>query len=214
MSTTETMSIHKALCELKVIGDRIEKTMGKVPFVLANEHANRKIQGIPIEEFIAQIKSAHQSTVDLIARREAIKCAVVKSNAVTKVTVAGKEYTVAEAIEMKNHGMDFIRMLKTKLSSELDRAKRLAEMANGQNLENRADGYIKNLYGTTDMKNLTEEANAARKTFIEQHTTELVDPLKAADMVTALENQFYDFMSEVDAALSVSNSLTEIIITY
>lgn len=214
MSTTETMSIHKALCELKVIGDRIEKTMGKVPFVLANEHANRKIQGIPIEEFIAQIKSVHQSTVDLIARREAIKCAVVKSNAVTKVTVAGKEYTVAEAIEMKNHGMDFIRMLKTKLSSELDRAKRLAEMANGQNLENRADGYIKNLYGTTDMKNLTEEANAARKTFIEQHTTELVDPLKAADMVTALENQFYDFMSEVDAALSVSNSLTEITITY
>lgn len=214
MSTTETMSIHKALCELKVIGDRIEKTMGKVPFVLANEHANRKIQGIPIEEFIAQIKSAHQSTVDLIARREAIKCAVVKSNAVTKVTVAGKEYTVAEAIEMKNHGMDFIRMLKNKLSSELDRAKRLAEMANGQNLENRADGYIKNLYGTTDMKNLTEEANAARKTFIEQHTTELVDPLKAADMVTALENQFYDFMSEVDAALSVSNSLTEITITY
>lgn len=214
MSTTETMSIHKALCELKVIGDRIEKTMGKVPFVLANEHANRKIQGISIEEFIAQIKSAHQSTVDLIARREAIKCAVVKSNAVTKVTVAGKEYTVAEAIEMKNHGMDFIRMLKTKLSSELDRAKRLAEMANGQNLENRADGYIKNLYGTTDMKNLTEEANAARKTFIEQHTTELVDPLKAADMVTALENQFYDFMSEVDAALSVSNSLAEITITY
>lgn len=214
MSTTETMSIHKALCELKVIGDRIEKTMGKVPFVLANEHANRKIQGIPIEEFIAQIKSAHQSTMDLIARREAIKCAVVKSNAVTKVTVAGKEYTVAEAIEMKNHGMDFIRMLKTKLSSELDRAKRLAEMANGQNLENRADGYIKNLYGTTDMKNLTEEANAARKTFIEQHTTELVDPLKAADMATALENQFYDFMSEVDAALSVSNSLNEITITY
>jgi hypothetical protein len=208
------MSIHKALCELKVIGDRIEKTMGKIPFVLANEHANRKIQGIPIEEFIAQIKSTHQSTVDLIARREAIKCAVVKSNAVTKVTVAGKEYTVAEAIEMKNHGMDFIRMLKTKLSSELDRAKRLAEMANGQNLENRADGYIKNLYGTTDMKNLTEEANAARKTFIEQHTTELVDPLKAADMVTTLENQFYDFMSEVDAALSVSNSLAEITITY
>lgn len=214
MSTTETMSIHKALCELKVIGDRIEKSMGKIPFVLANEHANRKIQGIPIEEFIAQIKSAHQSTVDLIARREAIKCAVVKSNAVTKITVAGKEYTVAEAIEMKNHGMDFIRMLKTKLSSELDRAKRLAEMANGQNLENRADGYIKNLYGTTDMKNLTEEANAARKTFIEQHTTELVDPLKAADMVTALENQFYDFMSEVDAALSCSNSLTEIVVTY
>ena len=214
MSTTETMSVHKALCELKVIGDRIEKTMGKIPFVIANEHANKKIQGIAIDEFVGQIRAAHQATMDLIARREAIKCAVVKSNAVTKVTVAGKEYTVAEAIEMKNHGMDFVKMLKSKLSTELERAKRVAEMNNGQNLENRADGYIKNLYGTTDMKNLTEEATNARKTFIEQHTTELVDPLKAAELVTNLENQFYEFMSDVDSALSVSNSLTEIAITY
>ena len=68
MSTTEPMSIHKALCELKVIGDRIEKSMGKIPFVLANEHANRKIQGIPVEEFVTQInilkKSEHLKSLN------------------------------------------------------------------------------------------------------------------------------------------------------
>ena len=115
---------------------------------------------------------------------------------------------------MKNHGMDYIKMLMGKLASELDRAKRTAEINNGQNLENRADGYIRNLYGTTDMKTLAAEAVKERTKFIEQHTTELVNPLDVSEKIAALEKQYYDFMTEVDAALSVSNAITEIKISY
>lgn len=214
MSTTENMTIHKALCELKIIGDRISKGMSMMPFVLTNEKANTKIQGVPIAEYVEQMKEAFQSVVDLIDRRDAIKRAVVQSNAVTTVVIGGKEYTVAEAIEMKNHGMDYIKMLMGKLASELDRAKRTAEINNGQNLENRADGYIRNLYGTTDMKTLAAEAVKERTKFIEQHTTELVNPLNVSEKIAALEKQYYDFMTEVDAALSVSNAITEIKISY
>lgn len=214
MSTIEKMTIHKALCELKVIGDRIEKGMHMMPFVVVSEKANTKIQGVAIAEYKEQMKETFQSVTDLIARREAIKRAVVKSNAVTIVVVGGKEYTVAEAIEMKNHGMEYIKLLMGKMASELDRAKRTAEMNNGQNLENRADGYIRNLYGTTDMKNLAAEASEGRAKFIEQHTTELVDPIKVSEKIAALEKQYYDFMTDVDAALSVSNATTEIEVSY
>ena len=214
MSTTEKMTIHKALCELKVIGDRIKKTMGSIPFVVVNEHANAKIQGITISEYKAEMLSAYQSTQDLINRRDAIKRAVVKSNATTMVVVGNKEYTVAEAIEMKNHGMEFTKLMMGKMASELERAKRTAEVNNGQNLENRADGYIRNMYNTTDMKNLTKEAAVEREKFIEQHTTELIDPLKVSEKIAALEKEYYDFMTEVDSALSVSNAVTEIEISY
>lgn len=214
MSNYEKMTIHKALCELKVIGERINKALNAVPFVVPNEHGNKKIKGVPVEECVAQIKSSYQSAMDLINRREAIKRAVVKSNAVTIVKIGEKEYTVAEAIDMKNNGMDYIKVLRRKLVDEVQMAKRNADMANGRNLEDRADGYIKNLYGSTDMKNLAEEAIEAREAFIKQHTTELVDPLDAVKLSMDLEAQFYDFMSEVDAALSVSNAITEIEITY
>lgn len=214
MSTTEKMTIHKALCELKVIGDRIEKGMSKMPFVVVNEHANTKIQGITVAEYTSQMEAAYQATIDLIARREAIKRAVVKSNAVTTVVVGDKVYTVAEAIEMKNHGMEYIKLLMGKMASELDRAKRTAEINNGQNLENRADGYIHNLFNTTDMKNLTDEATAARDKFIKQHTHELVDPIKVSEKISMLEKEYYNFMTDVDAALSVSNATTEIDISY
>lgn len=214
MSTTEKMTIHKALSELKVIGERITKGLNKMPFVLTNEHVNTKIQGIEISMYTEQMKSAYQAVEDLINRRNAIKRAVVKSNATTTVVIAGKEYTVAEAIEMKNHGMEYIKLLMGKMASELDRAKRNAEINNGSALESRADGYIRNLFNTTDMKNLDDKAKAARAEFISQHTTELVDPLKVSDKIAALEKEYYDFITEVDAILSVSNATTEIDVVY
>lgn len=214
MSTTEKMTIHKALCELKVIGDRITKEQSRLPFVFVNEHANTKVKGVALPEYIELMKSAYQTTTDLIARREAIKCAVVKSNAVTVVMIAGKEYTVAEAIEMKNNGMEFRKSLMQKMAWELRQAQAAADDANGQKLQTRADGYIKNLYGATDMKSLAQEAVEERDKFIKQHTAELVDPLKLNEKISILDKEISEFLVEVDAALSVSNSLTEIEISY
>lgn len=214
MSTTEKMTIHKALCELKVIGDRITKEQSRLPFVFVNEHANTKVKGVALPEYIELMKSAYQTTTDLIARREAIKCAVVKSNAVTVVMIAGKEYTVAEAIEMKNNGMEFRKSLMQKMAWELRQAQAAADDANGQKLQARADGYIKNLYGATDMKSLAQEAVEERDKFIKQHTAELVDPLKLNEKISILDKEISEFMVEIDAALSVSNSLTEIEISY
>lgn len=214
MSTSEKMTIHKALCELKIIGDRIYKEQNSMPFVFVNEQSNKKVQGINLPDYIKLIESAHQSTVDLIARRDAIKRAVVLSNATTTVMVGGKQYTVAEAIEMKNHGLEFYKKLLQKMVFEMRNAKTNAENANGKNLEARADGYIRNLYGATDMKSLTQEATEEREKFIKQHTSELVDPLKLDAKIAELEKFIYEFSIDVDAALSTSNAVTEIEICY
>ena len=55
-------------------------------------------------------KSSFDSVESLIARETLLKSAVLLSNAVTKVTIANKEMTVAEAIHMKTvaeHKKDF-----------------------------------------------------------------------------------------------------------
>ena len=102
--TTETMNIHQALVELKTLNKRIESAIREGEWVVANKHSNGKIGGIDLKDFVEEVKSRYQKVTDLIARAEAIKRAVVNSNAITKVTIAGKEYTVAEAIDMKNNG--------------------------------------------------------------------------------------------------------------
>ena len=110
--TNEKMTVHKALAELKIIDDRINNAIVSGTYVIANKHSNTKIHGMTIDDFKTSMKSDFQKVSDLIARRNAIKRTVVASNAVTKVKVGDVEYTVAEAIEMKNHGMEFKNTLK------------------------------------------------------------------------------------------------------
>jgi len=44
--TTEKMTIHKALAELKIIGDRINSSISTATFIKANKHSNEKINNI------------------------------------------------------------------------------------------------------------------------------------------------------------------------
>ena len=111
MSTVEKMSVHKALAELKIIDSRIERSIDDAQFCVANKHSNEKINGIPVEDAKKLMVGSYDKASDLIKRRNAIKRAVVLSNAKTIVMIADREYTVAEAIEMKNHGIDFEEFL-------------------------------------------------------------------------------------------------------
>lgn len=214
MATTEKMTIHKALCELKTLDARIKKAIEGNVYAFANKHSNTKVSGLPIGDYCAEIKSAYKSATDLITRRDAIKRAVVLSNATTKVTVGGSEYTIAEAIEMKNHGILARQTLLSKLRNDSIRARREADNNNGDMLEMRADEYIKNLYANADMKNLSDEVKKMRADFMASQVMEIVDPIGISTEIERLETEINAFAVEVDAALSVSNALTEITVEY
>lgn len=212
--TTEKMSVHKALCELKTLDSRIQKSIQQAVFVFANKHANTKISGVPVGEYSAEVKAAYQSVKDLIARRDAIKRAVTLSNAAVKVVIGGKEYTVAEAIEMKNHGISHLQLLLRKLETDNQRARRESDNNNGEALEDRADEYVKSLYGNVDMKGASEEIKKVRADFIAAQTMEIVDPIGIRAEMERLEKEINDFTVDIDSALSVSNALTELTIEY
>ena len=216
--TTEQMTVHKALAELKIIDDRINGEIANSTYVIANKHSNEKIHGITLTEFRANMKADFQRINDLILRRNAIKRAVVASNAVTKVKVGDTEYTVAEAIEMKNHGMELSDNLRMRMSTQYAQAKKELDMNSGEPLERRAEQYVlsviqaqpKEAKMTVDsegMKNL-------RKQYIADNTYDLIDPLNIKDTMDKMSTRIDTFMTEIDAALSVSNALTVLTIEY
>lgn len=211
--TTEKMNVHKAMIELKTLNSRIESAVARVQFVLSNKHSNEKINGTPVSRVIQDIKDSYQSVVDLIKRRNAIKRAVIRSNNETMVTICGVEYTVAEAIDMKNNGLKGDVLLLSKLSMDYSSAKRKAEVENST-LDSRADAYIKSLYENADMKNLSDEIQKMRQDFVSGQAVELVDPLDAKKLIDRLDAEIDSFKVEVDAALSVSNAVTEITVEY
>jgi len=212
--TSEKMTVHKALAELKLLDDRILKAIKSTEYCIANKHSNDKIRGVSVEEYSKQMQGGYDKAVDLIERRKSIKRAVVLSNAVTKVKIAGKEYTVAEAIEMKNHGIDFDGTLMEAMRKNYNLAMAVIKEQNGKELEERADQYVTAIYGQKEGKTNTADIEKVKEDFLKSNQFELVDPLSVLDKINSLEEKISDFMAEVDAALSVSNALTEIEVNY
>lgn len=210
----EKMTIHKALSELKTLDARINTAASACEFVIANKHSNDKIHGIPVADYIKDTKEKYQSVRTLINRRNAIKRAVTRSNATTMVTIGGKEYTVAEAIDMKAKGTEYLLGLADLMERHYASAKTKADFSNGDALDNRCDEYIKSLYGTSDLKNMSDEIRKVRETFVAAQTVEIIDPINAAAESRKLRDEADAFLSDVDSALSVSNALTTIEVEY
>ena len=218
MSTIEKMTVHKALAELKTMDDRIMKSIRDNTYVLAVKHSAEKINGMTVQNFKDKMKSGYQKTTDLIARRDAMKRAVVLSNATTKVKVGENEYTVAEAIEMKNHGMEFRSALLRQMNSAYVSAQTELNRNSGETLEKKAEQYVLAVIAAqpkdSKMSVDSEAMKALRKTYIENNTYDLIDPLDVAKIMEALDAEINEFNAEVDAALSVSNALTDIEFEY
>lgn len=212
--TKETMTIHKALSDLKTLDKRIDDVISKTVFCVANKHSNEKINGVKVNDYTKMMLSNYDKLVDLLARRDALKNAVSLSNAVTKVKIDNIEYSIAEAINMKNHGIE----LKTKMlrAMERDYQKAIDAIAvyNGDSLEERADQYVIGIYGSKDGKTNSDDIAKIRKDFITSQSYELVDPIDIVDAINTLKTDIDDFSSEVDAAISVSNAITTITIEY
>lgn len=212
--TTETMTIHKGLAELKILDGRIKKEIQNGSYCAANKHSNDKINGIPIEDFKKAVQGTYDKVTDLINRRKAIKKAVVLSNAKTTVKIADVEYTVAEAIEMKNHGIELEALLINAMDKQYRQAQAEVNRQNGDNLEERADQYVTAIYGQKEGKTNSADIDKVRKDFLEANSYEIVDPINVPEKAEALSQKIDAFMADVDSALSVSNALTEITIEY
>ena len=210
----ETMTIHKALSELKVIGDRIEKELNNITYVTTNKASASKYNGADVKEFMQETRDAYKSVQTLINRRNAIKRAVTLSNAKTLVKIGNKEYTVAEAIDMKSTGLNPYRNIISKMAAQLELARRTVNKKNGEELDARADDYMRSMYGSTEMKNMSDELKKVRDNFVDTQMMIVLDPLDAAKEIKRLQDTVDSFMTEVDSALSVSNALTTIDVEY
>lgn len=209
----EKMTVHKALAELKTLNDRINTAIGESVFVRANRHNNTKIFGKTIEEFKADSAASLMSVTALIDRRNAMKRAVVLSNAVTKVEIGGVEYTVAEAIEMNNHGMENLVDLRNCLREQYSSVKRMVESENGDKLVKACENYIQATFGTKEKIN-NPDIEMAQKVYMTNNTYDIVTGFDIEKVIKELTDRIDAFKAEVDSALSVSNALTVIEFDY
>lgn len=196
------MSVHRGLSELKLYSNKIA-SLNSGTFVVANKQSNKTIGGRSIEDVNNLIKGNFDSMVALIENRKRIKDAIVKSNAATNVTIAGKIMTVAEAIERKA-SIEFERNFLRILQDQFSQQNNLVEQQNLQ-LPTKLESFLQATLGekrdVATVKDLT-------KTFEDNNKYVLIDPNHIQDYIQALDKSINEFASQVDYTLSESNATT------
>ena len=210
--TTETMSVHRALSELKMLEKRINNEIGSVNFVTYATAGALNINGVKRGVYMDQMSADYQRIMDLYRRFVAIKDTVGESNATTYVTIAGEKMTVARAIAKKNNDVEHLDYLLRTLTSQYNQAQARVNTLNAS-LEQRANERIKAVHGSVTENN-AEQAEQTKQLFIENETAQLIDPIGVAKVIVEMRDYIDQFTAEVDAVLSESNAVTMITINY
>ncbi|WP_060204941.1 hypothetical protein [Sporosarcina koreensis] len=209
MTTTQTMSIHRALSELKTLNDRIPKAIQEADFIATDRKSAQKINGLSIEDYEKTIQAGFDKAVSLIERRNRLKDAIVQSNAITEVVVAGERMTVAKAIERKSSIVNEEKLLAAMVGKRRTAINRLT-MEN-ESLPSRLEDYLTAILGNKEHAK-KEEVELHTKSFMERNEYVLIDPLKLDKRIEEWEERITSFQAEVDAVLSESNAITKITI--
>lgn len=213
--TKETMTIHKALTELKKLDSRIKEVNRACKLVGYKKNSQSKIDGQTIQGVKADMKADYDKLNDLINRRKAIKRAITLSNATTTIKVNDLEMTVAEAIEYSKSGIDYEKMMLDTMTRQYNDVITSINEENGKALEIRANQYVIALYGSAESsKANANEIEKTKQEFIKNNTYDIVDCIDIKKKMQLLADYIANFESEIDSVLSTSNALTTIEIEY
>lgn len=206
----EKILVTEALNELKTLDNRITRAISQAQFVVASKKADKNAKAnVTKEEFCNNAKSSMQQIEDLIKRREAIKAAIIASNAVAEVEVAGEKMTVAKAIDTKN-SIGYYRMLLSTMLSQYSQSLAKVETVN-KAVDEKIDQMILAAYTKEGKDKISKETyDAIANPYKADNEAELVDPLKIKDEIDRTQTWIEEFESTVDSKLQISNCMTYI----
>lgn len=200
-------TITRALSELKTLKARYSSEVRKLNLIAVKHGSKLRSpnNSMKPEDFADKAKEQWQKVTALEDRIHQIKVKVEKSNAVTMVKIGDKEMTVEEALIMKNNiifkeeRLNFMKSLQTKAQREYDNAE--------EENRRRIDEQVKNMTTAGASKD-PEVEKKVLESMEKLYEVTFVDPISLSDKIQALEKEIQDFNTNVDFALSESNSTT------
>lgn len=205
----EKMTIHRGLAELKLIDSKIEKAISLIEPTGIMQLC-KLVNGFhKKEDFEAEAKAKFQSVIDLITRKNKIKSAIVATNGITTINIAGVKMTIADAINFKSviiFKKNLIDTLLKKHNSIKSKFTIDNEKVNNVALENAKIMIGKQ--GDDRVKPTDEDVKNIIEPFVKRNEFHLVDPLEVEKLTEILQNEISNFEVEIDAILSEINAIT------
>jgi len=206
------MTITKAMVEMKRLGERADMAIheisrGTVKVAGKKKQVSQVFEGKPVSEAVETFKSNFDSPFGLIDRFEEIAAAVAESNAVTKVTIAGEEMTVAAAIKQKAMAGKKARLIDV-LMSQVANVKSAVETEN-EKVQVAAERSASEIFGAKQKADSTMFAEHVND-YVSRNALDVVEGYDTLEVLAQKKLRLSAFLDEVDVALSVANATTYI----
>lgn len=200
----DKISIHRALGELKLLDAKINKLINN-NFIASKQASVEKVGGIKVKDLEIDMKANYQSLTDLINRRSKIKSAIIKSNALTEVTINKVKMTVAEVIDEKTsiqYKSNLLNTLKQQYNKVTADISKVNEEVNVN-----SEKFIDNLYRDKTQVDINK-IKELKQDYIDKNKLELIDPIGVKKQIDELSEYIDNFQAECDYVLSESNAVT------
>lgn len=204
------ISITRALSELKLLDSRIKDRIQEfMPCYVTKGRGDRQTvvnANLTPQAASDKIRAATQTVMDLMNRRDAIKAAIMASNATTLVEINKESMTVMTAIERKR-SIEYNQLLLQRTRAIHTHCIKQMELGNTK-LSEQIDTAVTAAYSNDKGKVTPEQYAAVAMPRLNEHELSVLDPIKLDSFIQNLDDKITGFVSEVDFVLSESNAKT------
>lgn len=211
------MLVTQALDQRDLLVKKICDKIRKTSFTETKKHNEEKVMDrrVTQKEFEKEARSSYQQIIDLIHWYDKVDQAILRSNAETMIETSYGTMSIANALALRSRlncsnaydsDSNFEGNLMMKLQEELNEKIRVIEQKN-KGLQNTAETMRLSILGK-DTKTKDETPLKVVDVYVQENTTELIDPLNVRKKIDELNERRETILNELDTKIKVSNATT------
>ena len=202
----ERMTLYEALSRKAVLEKKISGRKYRLVDTVKKNLVDSKDD--LIAELDKNIYAGFQQMVANHANLVALKSAINEANAITKITVAGKEYSIANAI-VRHRELDTEERIYTSMLDNFTQCRDVVNRTNESTLSSDAIAkYIATVIG--DAKRDEAFIESLKESYIRDNEVVLYDPLNTEKIATEKLDEIRLFREQIHFALTEINIKTTI----
>ena len=217
MMMEKKMLVTQALDQRDLLVKKICDKIRKASFTETKKHNEEKVmeRRVTQKEFEKEARSSYQQIIDLIHWYDKVDQAILRSNAETMIETSYGTMSIANALALRSRlncsnaydsDSNFEGNLMMKLQEELNEKIRVMEQKN-KGLQNTAETMRLSILGK-DTKTKDETPLKVVDVYVQENTTELIDPLNVRKKIDELNERRETILNELDTKIKVSNATT------
>lgn len=217
MMMEQKMLVTQALDQRDLLVKKICDKIRKASFTETKKHNEEKVmeRRVTQKEFEKEARSSYQQIIDLIHWYDKVDQAILRSNVETIIETSYGTMSIANALALRSRlncsnaydsDSNFEGNLMMKLQEELNEKIRVMEQKN-KGLQNTAETMRLSILGK-DTKTKDETPLKVVDVYVQENTTELIDPLNVRKKINELNERRETILNELDTKIKVSNATT------